>query len=314
MLTKRNLFILIGLLVLLDMASFFVYFMSHINRDGKNPIEYVIERADTASVARDTVQAEFGADKFDTIAVAENYVTKNLMQVGASNKPMMCSVKIKFVCPKSINGYTNLNDLYKELMCQVSPNAPSNVNDAVQWLLKNPEFAQPASGYTVTSAVNLNPVDSLRYTMQCYRVFPYISTHYLLEMVVLIEKLSGKKLSRDMNIVHYNRVENEVIGFNGIFNASKWSDILALINRNIAKGKKTGNHPNWHEALALPSEFLLGKKSVIFYFADGDIAPRGTGLHEISVSNQELEPFFTDFYKEVLKNDDHLVAYNFISI
>lgn len=312
MLTKRNLFILIGLLVLLDLASFFVYFMSHINRDGKNPIEYVMEKTDTASVEMDSVPAEFVADKFDTIARIENYVSKNLMQVGATNKPMTCSVKIKFVCPKSINDNSNLDDLYKELMRQVSSNAPSNVNDAVEWLLNNPEFAQPSSSYTVSSAVN--PIDSLRYTMQRYRVFPYISTHYLLEMVVLVEKLSGKKLSREMNIVHYNRVENEVIGFNQIFNASKENAILALINRSIAKEKKTGNHPNWHEALALPSEFLLGKKSVIFYFADGDIAPRGTGLHQISVSNQELDPFFTDFYKDVLKNDGHLIAYNFVSI
>ena len=312
MLTKRNLFILIGLLVLLDLASFFVYFMSHINRDGKNPIEYVMEKADSVSFEMDSVPAEFVVDKFDTIARIENYVSKNQMQVGATNKPMTCSVKIKMVCPKSINGNSNLDDLYTELMRHVSSNAPSNVNDAVEWLLDNPEFAQPSSSYTVSTAVN--PIDSLRYTMQRYRVFPYISTHYLLEMVVLVEKLSGKKLSRDMNIVHYNRVENEVIGFNQIFNASKENAILALINRNIAKEKKTGSHPNWHEALALPSEFLLGKKSVIFYFADGDIAPRGTGLHEISVSNQELEPFFTDFYKDVLKNDGHLVAYSFISI
>lgn len=313
MLTKRNLLIIIGLLFLLDLAAFFVYIISHTNRDGKSPIEFVLP-TDTVQfdIKEDTVPETLVADEFDTIARSENFVSKDVVPKAGKLRPLTCSVKMKFVWPKSINDEKNLDNLHEELIKRISPMAPSNVNDAVEWILDNPEFAQPCSNFVTASTVN--SMDSICHTMQQYRIFPYVSTHYILEMVVLVEKLSGKSLSRKMNIVHYDRVHNKVVDIDQIFDISKEDSILGVINRNIALEKKKGNHANWHLASSMPTDFLLGNNSVVFLFSNGEIAPWNAGLHQVTVPNEELMPFFTTFYTDVLKKDNHFIAYKFISL
>ena len=87
-----------------------------------------------------------------------------------------------------------------------------------------------------------------------------------------------------------------------------------LEQQRIEAEKMSGTHDNWHETNILPTEFLLGRKSVVFYLPDGAIAPGGTGLHEISVSNEDLEPYFTSYYSELLANDTNFVTYDFITL
>ena len=232
--------------------------------------------------------------------------------MGDVSKPMTCSVKMKFIWPKSINNSTDLDDLQRELLSRISLINKNDLDKTVEYLLKNPEFAQPSTRFMRSAQGDI--VADLSHTTQSYRIFPYISTHYLLEMVVLVEKNDGTKLSRNMNIVHYDRVHHSVIPIERIFDLSHSDDILALVNQNVESAKMSGTHDNWHETNIIPTEFLLGRKSVVFYLADGAIAPRGTGLHEISVPNADLEPYFTSYYSELLANDTHFVTYDFITL
>jgi hypothetical protein len=283
------------------------------NADGKSPIEYVL-RDSVAREMADTIPDVLIEDKFDTITRSANFLSFDRIKVGDTSKPMTCSVKLKFVWPKSINNSTNLDDLYSELLSRISlTNKSSSLDKTIEYLLSTPEFAQPSSNFTTTSSVD-NITTGLSNTLQHYRVFPYICTNYLLEMVVLIEKNNGAKMSRNMNIVHYDRVHHNVLSIDKIFDLSHIDDILALVNQSIESEKMTGTHDNWHETNIMPTEFLLGRKSVVFYLADGAIAPRGTGLHEISVSNSDLEPFFTSYYNEILANDSHFSTYDFVTM
>ncbi len=319
MLTKRNLLIIIGLLFLLDLAAIFVYVISHTNSEGKSPIDFVLNDSilnETKDSERDTFPtkldpAKLFLDKFDTIARSQSFVSKDMIPVAGKLKPMTCSVKMKFVWPKSINDETSLNDLYKELISRISSDAPSDISDAVEWVLENPEFVQPSSNFVTAAAVN--SLDTNCYTEQMYRIFPYISSDNLLEMVVMVEKLKGKSLSRKMNVVHYDRVHHNVIDYDEVFNISKASDILALINRNIEIEKKKGNHSKWHATSTMPTDFLLGDNNVVFLFTNGEIAPWDAGLHQIEVANQELMPYFTNFFIDLLKKDNNLKVYPFVT-
>ncbi|MBQ6647968.1 MAG: hypothetical protein IJM66_03880 [Muribaculaceae bacterium] len=307
--TKRTLFIIIGLLLFLDLAAFFVYLVGHSNSDGKSPIEYAL-RDKTASAEVGELPEKVIPDEFDTITMASDYISHDKAGVGVNAVSMTCEVKLKFIWPKNINGNDRLGNLNRELLNILDAGGNDNARDAAHYLLKHPEFVKPSSNFSRLPSSDHKPV--INHTLQYYRVFPYISTNYLLEMMVLIEKHDGLDLTRDMRIVHYDRVRHSVVTFDQIFDTSRTTDILALINQNIEAEKLSGNHPNWHETEVMPTEFLLGKKSVMFYFSDGAIAPKGSGLHEISVKNENLEEFFTPFYNELRNNDTHFETYDFI--
>ena len=309
--TKRTLYIIIALLFFLDIAAFIVYFLGNSNSDGKSPIEYVL-RDSVAREMADTIPDNVVKDKFDTIAHDISFLSFDRMKVEGNMVPMTSKIKIKFVWPLSINNFDKLDDLHHELLSRISMTNRNSLDNTLDYLLNHPEFARPSTNFTRTSSVD--NMDEINHTKQFYRVFPYISTNYLLEMVVLVEKFDGAALTRNMNIVHYDRVHHNVISIDKIFDMSHIDDILALVNQGIESEKLSGNHDNWHEVNVLPTEFLLGRKSVVFYFADGAMAPRGTGLHEISVPNAELEPYFTSYYSEMLANDTHFVSYQFLTL
>lgn len=309
--TKRTLFIIIGLLFFLDVAALIVYLVGNSNPDGKSPIEYVLRDSIVHEMA-DTIPDKLVVDQFDTISRSATFVSLDKMMVGNVSKPMTCTMKLKFVWPKSINGRDDVSSLHRELLSRLSRMGGDNVNTVINSLFEKPEFARRSLNFKKTTASVESP--GINHTIQNYRIFPYFSTNYLLEMVVLVEKHNGATLSRSMNIVHYDRVHHNVITIDKIFDLSQVDKILALVNQKIESEKLEGTHVNWHETGVLPTEFLLGRKSVVFYLADGAIAPRGTGLHEVSVSNDDLEPFFTNYYNEMLVNDSHFVTYEFISL
>ena len=309
--TKRTLFIIIGLLVFLDLAALFVYMIGHSNSDGKSPIEYVLRDTVNTEMA-DTLPDKVIPDKFDTIAMSENYISHDRMGTGVNSVKMTCEVKLKFIWPKEINGNNKLDALSKELLSRLDLKGKNDAQDAASYLIKHPEFVVQSTNFSRISSDS--HVSTINHTLQHYRVFPYITTNYLLDMMILVEKHNGIALERNMMIVHYDRVHHEVIPIDKIFDMSHAEDILALINQNIEAEKLSGNHPNWHETDVMPTEFLLGKKSVLFYFGDGAIAPKGTGLHEISVRCEDLNEFFTDFYNELRNNDANFVTYDFITL
>lgn len=306
--TKRTLYIIIGLLFFLDFAAFFVYLVGHSNGDGKTPIEYVLR--DTVNVEfADTIPDTIIEDKFDTISRDVSYISKDHITIDNVKKPMTCTVKLKVVWPKSVNGSSSLEDLHSELLRKLDRKSFSDIKQAVAQLAGNPKFATPSVKFT--RIADVEKVVGAVHTRQFYRVFPYLRTNYLLEMVILIEKYNGKSLERSMQIVHYDRLHHTTLSMDKIFDLSHVDDIMALVNQSIEAQKLVGSHKSWNETTSMPSEFLLGRKSVVFYFGDRRIAPKGTGLHEIPVSNKDLEPYFTSYYNELLNNDSYFETYDY---
>lgn len=307
--SKRTLFIIIGLLLVLDVAVFLVYLIGHSNSDSTNPLDYMFRDSVSVEMA-DTIPDALVTDVYDTISRSANFVSRDMIKVGGLSKPMTCSIKVKLLWPKNVNNSTKLGDLHNELLNLMSAPRGESINNALEALFNKPEFASPSNDFVAISgdAQEKGGV----HTIQQYRVFPYICTNYLLEMIVVVEKHDGKSLHRNMNVVHYDRQDHRVIPIEKIFNLEKTDSILALVNQNIESLKLRGGHDNWYETIVLPTQFLLGKKSVIFYLHDGAMAPVGAGIHEITVPNDDLSTFFTSYYKEMLNNNTHFTTYDFI--
>lgn len=309
--TKRTLFIIIGLLVLLDVAAIIIYLAGAKTRDGKSPLDFTIDKSNEVTLA-DTIPQNAAVDDFDTIQTTVNFLSTDKILDGGEQKRMSSTVMIKFIWPKEINNSKQFVELENALMTKLTGQTYPSVKKMVNELTTNPKFVKPSTHF---SRVNLDFSDSkgVSHTTQRYMVFPYFSTHYLLEMVVIVDKLNAGKNTRQMHIVHYDRMHGNIIAADKIFDYSENDDILALLNQSIESLKIERNNDKLHETTVIPKEFLLGKKSVIFYFPDGTIAPSGTGLYEVKVSNDKLRPFFTDFYNDILSNDSHFVAYEFLT-
>lgn len=308
--TKRTLYIIICLLLFLDAAAIFIYIVSNTNRDGKNPIEFSLGSDSLPAEMADTLPDYIIADRFDTIERKASFVSLDKVSNGKDSKRMTCSVKFKLMWPKSINNHTNVRTLETELMEKMLGRVFPSIKDAMEYVLENPSFVKRSTSFSRVSG-DFEGTD-FNNSMQHYRVFPYISTNYLLEMVVLVEKFDGHKLMREMGVVHFDRVHNKLITIDKIFDLSQSNEILALVNQNIERVKVEKMNNLIHETSVLPMEFLLGRKSVIFYLPDGTIAPVGSGLYEVSVPNADLSPYFTDFYNELIVNDSHFTTYGFM--
>jgi len=309
--SKRTLYIIICLLLLLDVAAFVIYILGNSNRDGKSPIEMRMRDSIDVEMA-DTIPDALVEDRFDTISREVNYVSLDKVSDGVEEKRMSTTIKLKLVWPESINHNSSLKQLESALMEKLLGRAYETVDQAIDSLISHPKFVQYSSNFSKVES-SLVEEKGNHHTKQLYRVFPYFRTHYLMEFYVLIEKYDGHKRRRKVGVVHYDRLHNKVISMDEIFDLSHSKDILALVNQNIERVKIDKKNNKIHETSTLPMEFLLGTKSVIFYLPDGAIAPIGTGVYEVSVRNADLMEYFTSYYNELLNNDSLFSSYGFLT-
>lgn len=309
--SKRTLFIIIGLLIFLDLAAFFIYFVGSSNRDGKSPLDFSIGNEERVVQIADTIPSVINEDRFDTIVKMSSFVSQDKIMAVDQEKGMLSSIKLKFVWPKLINKSESLSDLDHALMKKLTGTSYSSVQECIDKLLLHPRFVRNSNRYTPLEYID--EIEGPHHSKDTYRVFPKVGTAYLLEMEVLIEHYDGLSSHREMKVVHYDRMHNKVLNMEDIFDLSHSEDILALVNQGIEHLKTIKKNKTIHEIKFMPQEFLLGSKSVIFYMGDGTIANDGTGLYEVYVSNESLKPYFTDYYNELLNNDTSFKDYDYIA-
>lgn len=306
---KRTLFTIIAVLVVLDLAALMWYLIGTLNSDGRHAD--LFERTDSAATEMaDTVADNTVDDHFRIISDTTHFIATgaDLEGTGKRQASTMC-IKLKW--PVDINGNDNLQELEDALINAAFGQSYNNVNEAIAAMKKDPKFSYPVSEFTrVARQPDTTRTSATKFML---RAFPYISTDKLLEYIVLQETRTGSHVRRKMLVVHYDRVKHNVFTAQDVLNFAKQDSILALVNQRIEGIAIETADARLHETANVPLQFLLGRKSVIFYFPDGAIAPLGTGVKEVAVSNQDIKPYFTDFYRQMLYNDAHLKAYPFLS-
>lgn len=294
--TKRTLFIIIGLLALLDAAAIIIYMAGHYSRDDEQ----------TETVPADILSKDLKNDVFDTIQTTANYLSVDKVLDNGEQKKMSATIMFKMIWPKEINGNKQLRELENELMTKLVGTPHTTIKALVDNVIKNPQFVKKSSHHTRVNN-DFSASKNASHTTHRYLVFPYVSTRYRLEMIVILDTFNGTRDSRSMRIVHYDRMHGKVITTDHIFDSSSNEDVMALINQSIEGMKLEKERDNLHEVSSIPNNFLLGEKSVIFY------VEQGTKLYEVRVNNNNLKPYFTDEYNELLSNDSHFIAYDYLT-
>lgn len=294
--TKRTLFIIIGLLVLLDVAAMIIYVAGHYNRDDEH----------TEAVPADIISQDLKVDRFDTIQTTANFLSTDKMLDRGEPKKMSATIMFKMVWPKEVNGNKNVKELENALMTKITGTIYPNIKTLVDNVMSKPRFAKPSIHFTRVGA-DFSSSTGASHTTHRYLVFPYFSTMYRLEMIVILDTFNGTRNTRSMRIVHYDRMHDKAIATDHIFDSTQTNEIIALINQSIEGMKLEKKKDNLHEISSIPTEFLLGERSVIFY------VEQDSKLYEVRVKNNDMKPFFTDEYNEIINNDSHFIAYEYLT-
>lgn len=298
--TKRTLFIIIGLLVLLDVAAIIIYLAGTKNHDGKSPLDFTIDKSNEV-IRADTIPDKASLDVFETIEKTVNFISTDKVEDRGRPRRMTSTVIINLTWPKTVNGSSKFMELQNALMTKLTGKTYVNVKQMVDDLTKHPKYVKYTTHSTVINKDFSSSRGASQYTRQ-YTVKPHFGTHYRLEMMVVTETFNGHRDSRSFSVIHYDRQKRKIITIDNIFDNTATQDVLSLVNQSI-ESKKIRENVNMHEVSSVPQDFVLGEKYVIFYVEqDGD-------CYEVKVSNNDLNPYFTTYYKDLIINDTKLVQY-----
>ena len=299
--TKRTLFIIIGLLVLLDVAAIIIY-LSAPNREGKSPLDTTYDNINQGTHSQaDVLPDKATLDEFETIGDTVNFISTDKVEDGGEMKRMSATTIINLQWPKTINGSPQFMELQNALMHSLTGKTYPSVKQMVADLTSHPKFVQPTTHFTRIDK-DFSASRGASHTTRYYTVQPHFGTHYRLEMMVVTETLDGGKASRSFSVIHYDRAHGKIITLDQIFDSASTSDIISLINQSI-ESKIIKQNIDMHEVESIPKDFVLGEKNVIFY------VEQGSSRYEIKVSNDDLRPYFTDYYNDLIINDTKLKSY-----
>ena len=298
--TKRTLFIIIGLLVLLDVAAVIIYLSGTKNHDGKSPLDFTIDRSNEVTRA-DTIPDKVTLDDFETFKDTMNYISTDKVEDGGEMKRMSSTVIVELQWPKKINNSTQFLELQNALMTKLTGKTYPSVKQMIADITGKPKFVKPTTHYTKINK-DFSASHGASHVTRRYTVKPHFNSYSRLEIMVVVNTLDGGKESRTFNIVHYNREKGKVITADQIFDSASTSDVIALVNQGI-ESKIIKENVDMHEIDNIPKEFILGDKDVFFY------VDQNSKHYEIKVSNEDLKLFFTDYYNDLIINDTKLVSY-----
>ena len=292
--TKRTLFIIIGLLMLLDAVAIIIYLSS------KSSLDNTFNNKDTHSQA-DVLPDKASIDDFETIQDTVNFLSTDKVEDGGEKKRMSATVMIDLTWPKTINKSNQFLELQNALMMQLTGKTYPNVKTMLKDLTSNPKFVVPSTHFTRVN-LDFSASRGASHTTRRYTVKPHFGTHYRLEMMVIVETFNGHSDSRTFSIVHYDRQKGRIIANNQIFDNACTDDVIAVINQSIEE-KIIKKNVNMHEVTSIPRNFVLGEKYVIFY------VEQDSQQFEVKVSNERLAEYFTEYYNTMINNDTKLVTY-----
>ena len=106
--SKRQLFIIIAILVVLDIAAGFWYLAGHINADGNGAV--LFDSSDEAVEAADTVAGNSKPDHFETMAAHAYYVSRQPVEEEDASTYLSCIKRFKGRIPVSVNGNKALGE------------------------------------------------------------------------------------------------------------------------------------------------------------------------------------------------------------
>ncbi len=306
--TKKNLIILIILLTIIDLVAAGWYMSRRIEASGQS--KNLFEQRDSTDyvVEADTVMAASQDDLFDELQHNTYYYIADNPSIPGDNSSRYTSIKhVKVRWPRKVNGDGELTALNKELIGRAFGNTQSQMKDARYVYLNTPSFNKPIGDdyKKLSSAPTIVPVYG---NVSQVLVYPYMTSQRLLVMEIDKVEYNGNTTSENSYFIHYDRMRQRVLSRLDILvpDMDKETKLLKTINKKIDElNSGRSDDRKLQHALNVPAEVCCTKKGVKFEFQHGSIS---SSPIEILVEYDKLEPYFTEEFKQLLKqNEDYKI-------
>ena len=308
--TKKNLIILICLLAVIDLVAAGWYMSRRIeaNGGGQNPFA---QRDSTEIITEaDTVVNTSQEDLFDELQHNTYYYIANNPSIPGDKTSCYTSIKhVKVRWPRKVNGDSDLAALNKELIERAFGNSQSQMKDARFVYLNTPSFNKPIGDdyHKLQSAPTIVPVYG---NVSQVLVYPFMTSQRLLVMEIDKVEYNGNTTSTNSYFVHYDRARQRVLSRLDLLIADveKENKLLKTINNKIDDlNKGRGEDKRLQHALNVPAEVCCTSKGIKFEYRHGTISDKPT---EILIDYEKLEPFLTEEFKQMLRNNEGYEVYN----
>ena len=306
--TKKNLIIVIILLTIIDLVAAGWYMSRRIEASGQS--KNLFEQRDSTDyvVEADTVMAASQDDLFDELQHNTYYFIADNPSIPGDNSSRYTSIKhVKVRWPRKVNGDGELTALNKELIGRAFGNTQSQMKDARYVYLNTPSFNKPIGDdyKKLSSAPTIVPVYG---NVSQVLVYPYMTSQRLLVMEIDKVEYNGNTTSENSYFIHYDRMRQRVLSRLDILvpDMDKETKLLKTINKKIDElNSGRSDDRKLQHALNVPAEVCCTKKGVKFEFQHGSIS---SSPIEILVEYDKLEPYFTEEFKQLLKqNEDYKI-------
>ena len=306
--TKKNLIIVIILLTIIDLVAAGWYMSRRIEASGQS--KNLFEQRDSTDyvVEADTVIAASQDDLFDELQHNTYYYIADNPSIPGDNSSRYTSIKhVKVRWPRKVNGDGELTALNKELIGRAFGNTQSQMKDARYVYLNTPSFNKPIGDdyKKLSSAPTIVPVYG---NVSQVLVYPYMTSQRLLVMEIDKVEYNGNTTSENSYFIHYDRMRQRVLSRLDILvpDMEKETKLLKTINKKIDElNSGRSDDRKLQHALNVPAEVCCTKKGVKFEFQHGSIS---SSPIEILVEYDKLEPYFTEEFKQLLKqNEDYKI-------
>ena len=308
--TKKNLIIVIILLAVIDLVAAGWYMSRRIETGNKGESIFGGRDSSEVIVEADTVVNATEPDEFDDLQQTSFYHVANSPAVSGDKSTCYTSIKqVKVRWPKTVNGSDKLESLNKELISKAFGNSQSKMKEGRYMYLNTPSFNKPMGDdyHSQTTAPAIVPVyGNVRQVL----VYPYMTSQRLLVMEIDKVEYNGHVTAQDSYFIHYDRIRHRVLSRIDMLGASidNENKLLKLINKKIDilnRGRSDSNR--LQHALNVPAELCCSKKGVLFHYKQGSISENPTS---ILIDYDKMEPFFTEDFKQLLKNNDNFKVYD----
>ncbi len=306
--TKKNLIIVIILLTIIDLVAAGWYMSRRIEASGQS--KNLFEQRDSTDyvIEADTVMAASQDDLFDELQHNTYYYIADNPSIPGDNSSRYTSIKhVKVRWPRKVNGDGELTALNKELIGRAFGNTQSQMKDARYVYLNTPSFNKPIGDdyKKLSSAPTIVPVYG---NVSQVLVYPYMTSQRLLVMEIDKVEYNGNTTSENSYFIHYDRMRQRVLSRLDILvpDMEKETKLLKTINKKIDElNSGRSDDRKLQHALNVPAEVCCTKKGVKFEFQHGSIS---SSPIEILVEYDKLEPYFTEEFKQLLKqNEDYKI-------
>lgn len=308
--TKKNLIILICLLAVIDLvaAGWYMSRRIEVNGGGQNPFA---QRDSTEIITEaDTVVNTSQEDLFDELQHNTYYYIANNPSIPGDKTSCYTSIKhVKVRWPRKVNGDSDLAALNKELIERAFGNSQSQMKDARFVYLNTPSFNKPIGDdyHKLQSAPTIVPIYG---NVSQVLVYPFMTSQRLLVMEIDKVEYNGNTTSTNSYFVHYDRARQRVLSRLDLLIADveKENKLLKTINNKIDDlNKGRGEDKRLQHALNVPAEVCCTSKGIKFEYRHGTISDKPT---EILIDYEKLEPFLTEEFKQMLRNNEGYEVYN----